>query len=255
VVRVEHQGTPRYAVEAGGGARLIEGDPFAQWAAGRDFQLGAEVTSAGWLAPVEPSKIVAIGLNYTAHAAEVSKPLPPEPRIFLKPPTAVIGPGAPIRLPRGVGRVDYEAEVALVIGRRAHRVPRERAWDHVFGVTGLNDVSARELQRRDIQFGRAKGFDTFSPIGPCVLVGGGPGPFTVEAWLNGERRQASSTADLIFGIEELVAFVSGVMTLLPGDIIATGTPSGVGPMQAGDTIAVKVGGVGDLINPVIEAVE
>jgi 2-keto-4-pentenoate hydratase/2-oxohepta-3-ene-1,7-dioic acid hydratase in catechol pathway len=252
ILRIEHQGGSRYVLERDGTTRLVEGDLFEQWSAGGELRLGAEVKPGRILAPVQPSKIVGIGLNYKAHAAEVGKPLPSEPMIFLKPPTAIVGPGDPIRLPPGVGRVDYEAEVALVIGRRAYQVPRERAWDYVLGVTALNDVSARELQRRDIQYTRAKGFDTFSPMGPCLLVDGGHGPFSVEAWLNGERRQASSTADLIFGLEELVAFVSHVMTLLPGDVISTGTPSGIGPMKAGDTITVKVGGVGDLTNPVVE---
>lgn len=252
IFRIEHQGHVRYAVERDGATRLVEGDPFEQWASRGEFRLGTEVTPQRILAPVaQPSKIVAIGLNYRAHAAEVNKPLPVEPMMFLKPPSSIAGPGEPIRLPAGVGRVDHEAEVAMVIGRRAYRVPRERAWEHLIGVTALNDVSARELQRRDIQFSRAKGFDTFTPLGPCILSGA-RGPFAVEAWLNGERRQASSTADLIFGLEDLVAFISHVMTLLPGDIIATGTPSGVGPMAAGDTITIRIGGVGDLTNPVVE---
>lgn len=232
--------------------RLVEGDPFEQWASDGDFLLGAEVTPVRILAPVEhPSKIVAIGLNYRAHAAEANKPLPIEPMMFLKPPSSIVGPGDAIRLPPGVGRVDHEAEVAVVIGRRAYQVPRERVWDHVLGVTGFNDVSARVLQRRDIQFARAKGFDTFTPLGPCILTGD-RGPFAVEAWLNGECRQTSSTADLIFGLEELVTFVSHVMTLLPGDVIASGTPSGVGPINPGDTVTIRVGGVGDLTNPVVE---
>jgi 2-keto-4-pentenoate hydratase/2-oxohepta-3-ene-1,7-dioic acid hydratase in catechol pathway len=250
ILRIEHEGGGRYALERDGVTRLVDGDPFEQWASGREFRLGPEVTPARILAPVaQPSKIVALGRNYRAHAAEVNKPLPAEPMLFLKPPSSVVGPGETIRLPPGVGRVDYEAEVAMVIGRRASRVPRAQAWEYVLGVTALNDVSARELQRRDIQYARAKGFDTFTPLGPAILTGE-RGPFTVEAWLNGTCRQSSSTADLIFGLEDIVAFVSDVMTLLPGDVIATGTPSGIGPLTDGDIVTITVGGVGDLVNPV-----
>ena len=204
------------------------------------------------LAPVRPSKMVCVGLNYRDHAAEMKKSLPPEPMLFLKPSTALLDPGAPIRLPPGVGRVDHEAELAVVIGRRAHRVPRARAWDYVFGVTCLNDVTAREIQHREIQYTRAKGFDTFAPCGPCVAVGVDAQPRSVEGWVNGVRRQSSSSAQLIFPIDYLIEYITFVMTLEPGDVISTGTPSGVGPLCAGDIVTVSVEGVGALTNPVVE---
>jgi 2-keto-4-pentenoate hydratase/2-oxohepta-3-ene-1,7-dioic acid hydratase in catechol pathway len=202
------------------------------------------------LAPVQPSKIVCVGLNYKDHAAEQGKALPAEPLLFIKPPSAVIGPGEPIRRPPGVGRVDHEAELGLVIGRRAHRVAAANAWDYILGLTCVNDVTARDLQKKESQYTRCKGFDTFAPIGPCVATGLDASPRSVEAWVNGQRRQASSTKHLIFPIEHLVEFITFVMTLEPGDIIATGTPEGIGPLAAGDSVTVKVEGVGELTNPV-----
>jgi 2-keto-4-pentenoate hydratase/2-oxohepta-3-ene-1,7-dioic acid hydratase in catechol pathway len=244
--RFEHQGAARYAIERDGVWRLVEGDVFGAWTP------GAEVAPAVRpLAPVLPSKIVAVGLNYRDHAAEQHKALPEEPMIFIKPSTAVIGPGDPIRLPPGVGRVDHEAELGVVIGRTASRVPRERAGDYILGLTCVNDVSARVLQAKDGQFTRAKGFDSFAPLGPAIALGLDPRALDVEGWVNGERRQASNTRELIFPVDHLVAFVSYVMTLLPGDIISTGTPAGVGPIAAGDRVVVKVQGVGELSNPVV----
>jgi 2-keto-4-pentenoate hydratase/2-oxohepta-3-ene-1,7-dioic acid hydratase in catechol pathway len=200
------------------------------------------------LAPAAPSKIVCVGLNYKDHAAEQHKPLPSEPLIFIKPSTAVVGPGAAILLPPGVGRVDHEAELAVVIGRRAHRVKRSDAWSYVLGLTCVNDVTARDLQNKESQYTRCKGFDTFAPVGPCIATGLNGEPRTVEGWVNGERRQASSTAHLIFPIDHLVEFITFVMTLEPGDIISTGTPAGIGSLNAGDTVTVKVEGVGELTN-------
>jgi 2-keto-4-pentenoate hydratase/2-oxohepta-3-ene-1,7-dioic acid hydratase in catechol pathway len=165
----------------------------------------------------------------------------------------VIGPGDPIRLPPGVGRVDHEAELGVVIGRRAHRVPRAKAWDYVLGLTCVNDVTARDLQAKESQYTRCKGFDTFAPIGPCIAVTSADvngRPREVEGWVNADRRQSSSTKHLIFGIEQIVEFVTFVMTLEPGDIISTGTPQGIGPITHGDTVKIKVEGVGDLVNPV-----
>lgn len=203
------------------------------------------------LPPVSPSKIVAVGLNYRDHAAEQGKPLPEEPLIFIKPSTAVIGPGDAIRLPAGAGRVDHEAEAGLVIRRRACRVSVPDAPAYVLGVTCVNDVTAREIQRREGQYTRAKGFDTFAPIGPCVAVGLDPSDLAVECRVNGERRQASSTRQLIFSAAHLVSFISHIMTLLPGDIISTGTPAGIGPLAPGDRVAVRVTGVGELDNVVV----
>jgi 2-keto-4-pentenoate hydratase/2-oxohepta-3-ene-1,7-dioic acid hydratase in catechol pathway len=197
-----------------------------------------------------PSKIVCVGLNYKDHAGEVGKALPPEPLIFIKPTSAVIGPGDTIRMPPGVGRVDHEAELGIVIGRRAHRVKRAHAWDHILGLICVNDVTARDLQKKESQYTRCKGFDTFAPIGPCIATGLDGSPRRVEGWVNAERRQASSTEHLIFPIDYLIEFVSFVMTLEPGDILSTGTPEGIGPLADGDTVKVIVEGVGELVNPV-----
>jgi 2-keto-4-pentenoate hydratase/2-oxohepta-3-ene-1,7-dioic acid hydratase in catechol pathway len=247
--RFEHQGTPRHAVVENGAWRLVDGEIFGIW------KPGAEIGASGHrvLPPVMPSKIVAVGLNYKDHAAEVKKPLPAEPLLFLKPSTAVIGPDDPILIPEGAGRIDHEAEMGVVIGTRASRVPEHDALRYVFGITCVNDVTARELQAKDVQYTRAKGFDTFAPIGPCIATGLGydsAAGLTVEGWVNGTRRQASSTRELIFPVAKLIAFISSVMTLLPGDIITTGTPSGIGPLAAGDRVTIKVEGVGELTNPV-----
>ena len=206
-----------------------------------------------FLAPVISSKIVAVGLNYKDHAAEMNKALPAEPLIFLKPSTAIIGPGDSIVIPRQAGRIDYEAEVGVVIGRVARNVPADKAHEYVLGLTCVNDVTDRDLQRRDVQYTRAKGFDTFAPIGPCVAPVGLDIPLGVESRVNGELRQNSSTSELIFSIRELIQFVTAVMTLLPGDIISTGTPPGVGAIAPGDRVVVAVEGVGELSNDVIRS--
>jgi 2-keto-4-pentenoate hydratase/2-oxohepta-3-ene-1,7-dioic acid hydratase in catechol pathway len=239
-----------HALQRDDGLHEVIGDPFGAFDAGPLVRGGLEAVRV--LAPVTPSKIVAVGLNYRDHAAEVGKPLPAEPLIFMKPSTAVIGPGEPIRLPPGAGRVDHEAEMAVVIGRRATRVAASDAPGFVLGVTCLNDVTARDIQKREGQYTRPKGFDTFAPIGPAIALGLGTGELVVEGWVNGERRQASSTRELIFTVPRLIEFISAVMTLLPGDIITTGTPSGIGPLRAGDEVTVVVQGVGSLTNPVIE---
>jgi 2-keto-4-pentenoate hydratase/2-oxohepta-3-ene-1,7-dioic acid hydratase in catechol pathway len=202
---------------------------------------------------LRPTKIVGVGVNYRAHAAEMGKPLPGEPILFLKPPSALCGAGDPIELPAGVGRVDHEAELGVVIGRRARRVDASSALDHVLGYTCVNDVSARELQRKDGQWARAKGFDGFCPVGPVIRAGLDPGRLSIAARVNGQPRQASSTADLIFDVPTLIAFISGVMTLEPGDLITTGTPSGVGPIAPGDRVEIEIEGIGVLANPVVDA--
>ena len=249
--RIDYKGTPRHVIEAtdGGSWRLLEGEIFGQYEAGDEIARGAHRV----LAPLTPSKVVCIGLNYKDHAAEQSKPLPKEPLMFIKPSTSVIGPGDTILLPDGAGRVDHEAEVGVVIGTRAHHVREGDAAGYVFGLTCFNDVSARELQQKGAQYTHAKGFDTFAPMGPCVTTGidyhtmAGVG---IEGWVNGERRQSSSTKQLVFSIDYLIAYITNVMTLLPGDVIATGTPSGVGRLLAGDTVTIRIPGVGDLVNPV-----
>ena len=247
IYRVEHAGQPQFVLATEDGWHRLEGDVFGAYRAGASIDPAA----CRLLAPVTPSKIVAVGLNYKDHAREMNKPLPDEPLVFLKPSTAVIGPDAAIVLPSGVGRIDYEAELGIVIGRRASRVTARNAADYILGLTCVNDVSARELQRRDVQYTRAKGFDTFAPVGPAIAVGLDPSALDVESWLNGDRRQHSNTRELIFDTGYLVEFISSVMTLLPGDVITTGTPSGVGPLQPGDRIVVKVAGVGELANDVV----
>lgn len=237
----------RYALERDGGLYWLEGHVFG------DYHPGMLIEERGlrFAPPVQPSKIIAIGLNYKDHAAEMNKPLPAEPLIFSKPLSAVIGPEDPIRLPQWAGRIDHEAEVAVVIGRRAHHVRAVSAMDYVLGFTCLNDVTARDLQTRDVQYTRSKGFDTFAPIGPCIAVGLDPSNLAIEGWVNGDRRQSSSTSQLIFPVPELVEFVTRFCTLEAGDIITTGTPSGVGPLVPGDRVMVKVTGIGALSNPCV----
>ncbi len=199
-----------------------------------------------------PSKIVAIGLNYKAHAAEFNKPLPETPMLFMKPSTAVIGHGDAIVYPSHMShRVDYEGELAVVVGRKAKDVPVDKAQDYILGYTCINDVTARDLQGKDVQFTRAKGFDTFAPIGPWVETDLDPLNAKIETWLNGEKKQDTSTKDMIFNVYEVFSFVSSVMTLLAGDVIATGTPSGVGKMSPGDTVEVVIEGIGTLKNTVV----
>ncbi len=197
-----------------------------------------------------PSKIIGIGSNYRQHALEMGKPVPGVPKIFLVAPTAQVGDGDAIRIPPGTQRVDHEAELAVVIGRRCCEASVETALDYVLGYTAANDVTARDLQRADRVFGRAKGFDTFMPIGPSLVSGLDPTDLRVRAWVNGELRQDGRTSDMVFDVPTLISFVSHVMTLLPGDIISTGTPSGVGPLVPGDTVTVEVEGIGRLTNPV-----
>jgi len=218
----------------------------------RDSGEPVPLASATLLSPVEPSKVIGIGSNYKAHAVEMGRDLPPVPKMFVMPSTAVTGPGAAIEKPPGSERVDHEAELAVVIGRRTTCVPEADALSHVFGYTACNDVTARDFQRADKVFGRAKGFDTFCPLGPWITVGLDPHDLRVQAWVDGTLRQDGRTSDLIFGIASLVSFVSHVMTLLPGDVISTGTPSGVGPLAAGQVVTVGVEGVGRLSNPVVD---
>ena len=251
--RFDIDGRPRHVVESGGEHRLIDGDLFDS------HQVGAPIDIRGrrLLAPVIPSKIVCVGLNYKDHAAEQNKPLPAEPLIFIKPSTSVVGPGEPIVLPDGIGRVDHEAEAGVVIGHHASYVREEDAHQYVLGLTCVNDVTARALQEKNVGYTRAKGFDTFAPVGPCITAGldfTSANGLRVEGLVNGVTRQSSSTKELIFPIPKLIAFISSIMTLLPGDIISTGTPSGIGPLQAGDTVTIRVEGVGELTNPVAQAI-
>lgn len=255
IYRIEYRGSVLHAVDRAGRLSALKGDLFGEYHLGDPLAEGyfpRDLPSdVRLLAPVVPSKIVAIGLNYRDHAAEQKKPAPTEPVIFIKPSTSVIGPGDPIRLPAGVGRIDYETEVGVVIGKRATRVARGRAAEYILGYTCVNDVTARDLQRRGFQYSHCKGYDTFAPVGPCIAVGLDAANIVVEGFLNEERRQSSTTAQLIFPVEELIAYVTNIMTLEAGDIISTGTPSGIGVLSPGDTFTVRVDGVGELTNPVV----
>ena len=203
------------------------------------------------LAPVLPrSKVVGIGRNYAAHAAELGHDLPAEPLMFLKPNTSVVGPGDPIFYPRQTSELHYEGELAVVIGRICRDVPAEKAADVIWGYTVGNDVTARDLQRSDVQFTRAKGFDSFCPLGPWVETELDVSDVRVQTYLNGDLVQDGTTRDLVFDVPTLVAHISSVMTLLPGDVILTGTPEGVGPMDVGDEVEVSISGIGSLTNQV-----
>ncbi len=202
---------------------------------------------------VAPTKIVCVGRNYREHAAELGNPVPAEPLIFLKPPSSLLDPGAPVVLPRGVGRVDFEGEIGVVVGRRARRVQESDAWSFVEALVPVNDVTARELQRKDGQWTRAKGFDTFCPVGSPVSVEGvALSALEVTTRVNGVVRQRAPASDMVFSIPFLIAHISGIMTLEPGDLIATGTPEGVGPLEPGDEVEVEVTGVGTVRNPVVQ---
>jgi 2-keto-4-pentenoate hydratase/2-oxohepta-3-ene-1,7-dioic acid hydratase in catechol pathway len=198
-----------------------------------------------------PSKIIGIGVNYRAHATEMGKGLPEEPLMFLKPRSAMIAGGEVIERPAGYERVDYEGELGVVIGQRARQVSRDRALEVVMGFVCINDVTVRDLQKRDGQWTRAKGFDTFCPIGPRIVAGLDPSKLAIATRVNGALKQASSTADLIFDVPTLIAFVSRHMTLEVGDVISTGTPSGVGNLSPGDEVEVEIEGIGILKNSVI----
>jgi 2-keto-4-pentenoate hydratase/2-oxohepta-3-ene-1,7-dioic acid hydratase in catechol pathway len=205
------------------------------------------------LAPAEPSKIVAVGRNYKDHAAERGAPLPEEPLLFLKPSTAVIGPHDAIVPPKMSHRVDYEGELALVIRKRASGLDEDTPVEpYILGYTCFNDVTARDLQDKDKQFTRAKSFDTFAAIGPCIAAGIDPSGLDIKTFLNGKLRQASNTKHLIFSVPVLVRFISNIMTLLPGDVITTGTPAGIGPMEPGDRVDVQIEGIGTLSNEVLK---
>ena len=238
----------KWGVIEGEMVREMEGDPFGH------FHLASrtkKIEEVRLLSPCLPSKIVALGLNYRDHAQEVKMPLPEEPLLFIKPSTSVIGPGEAIVYPKMSKRVDYEAELAVVIKKKAKAVAEEKAADYILGYTCLNDVTARDLQPKDGQWTKSKGFDTFAPIGPWIVTDIDPHHLDISSYLNGERRQHSNTKNLIFDPYQLVSFISRVMTLLPGDVIATGTPSGIGPMAIGDRVDIVIEGIGTLSNMVV----
>jgi len=249
LARVARPDGPCFGVVQGEYVVLIDSHPFGPFALTDQV---APLEKVRLLAPVIPSKIFCVGQNYAAHAAELGHEAPPEPLIFSKPATAVIGPGDDIRLPALSDRVDHEAELAVVIGRLTRKVPVADALDSVLGYTCANDVTARDLQLRDGQWTRAKGFDTFCPLGPWIeteldIAAG----LAVRCLVNGDVQQDGTTADLIFDIPTIVSYCAAFATLLPGDILLTGTPAGVGPLAAGDTVDVEVEGVGTLSNPVM----
>jgi len=239
----EHYGR----LEGGERIQRIAGSPFEGFQTTGEF---LPLADARVLSPCRPTKVIAVGLNYRDHAREFNLDVPHEPLIFMKPASAIIGPREPIVTPSMSQRVDFEAELGVVMGRTCRRVKRDQARDYILGYTCVNDVTARDLQNKDGQWTRAKGFDTFCPVGPFLVTDIEPNDLAVQSFLNGELRQSSRTRELIFSVEELVSFISQVMTLVPGDIISTGTPSGVGPMRPGDTIEVRVEQVGRLINTV-----
>ena len=248
--RFQHGPKPAYGVLREDNLFLVEGSVFG------DFKVGREswpIGRATLLPPVEPSKIVAVGVNYRDHALERGRGLPSEPLLFLKPPSALIGPNETIIYPRMSKRVDYEGELAVVIKQTARQLDdRTPVEDRILGYTCFNDVTARDLQDKDVQFTRAKSFDTFAAAGPCIVTDLDPSDVEIKTFLNGKLKQSSSTKNLIFPVAELVRFISRVMTLYPGDIITTGTPAGIGPMQPGDRVDVQIEGIGTLSNTIMK---
>jgi 2-keto-4-pentenoate hydratase/2-oxohepta-3-ene-1,7-dioic acid hydratase in catechol pathway len=239
--------TPRYGWVHEDSVGVIDGNPFAEF---RRREADLQLRDARLLPPVIPGKIVCIGRNYAAHAAEHEVDVPEMPLLFLKPPSSVIGPEAPIVIPPQSSQVEHEAELAVVIGRRGRWIDLEDTLDYVLGYTIANDVTARDLQRRDGQWTRGKGFDTFCPVGPWVETEFDPSDCLIRCHVNGELRQMASTRDMIFSIRQLIAFTSSVMTIEPGDILLTGTPAGVGPLSPGDEVEITIDGLGALRNPV-----
>jgi len=231
------------------GIRVYRGTPFVAW---EPTETVVSFTEVQLLAPVFPTKIVAVGRNYADHAAESGAEIPEEPLIFIKPATAVIGPLASIVLPPESSEVHHEAELAVVMGKVTRNIDIEDVGSHVLGYTAANDVSARDLQRKDGQWARAKGFDTFCPLGPAIETEVDPlEGLSIICRVDGDIRQSGTTMDMVFGVGEIVSFVSRVMTLLPGDVILTGTPSGVGPLVPGNRVEVEIERIGSLLNPVV----
>jgi 2-keto-4-pentenoate hydratase/2-oxohepta-3-ene-1,7-dioic acid hydratase in catechol pathway len=240
--------SPAYGLVEEGEVGEISGPPWAQWSRTSRAQPLADVRL---VAPVDPPKIVCVGRNYAAHAAELGNDVPKEPLIFLKPSSSIIGDGDPIVLPTYSKRVEHEGELAMVIGRRCSQLrDTDDALENVLGYTCLNDVTARDLQKSDVQFTRAKSFDTFCPIGPHIETDLDPADVLVETYVNGALRQSGSTSLMTYPCAFLVRWLSRMMTLHPGDVVTTGTPAGVGPLVPGDTVEVRIAGIGMLRNPV-----
>lgn len=247
IARFLHKRKEGFGVVEGDHIQVAEGALFGAFNLTRQ---GYHLEEVKLLPPTQPSKIVAVGLNYKDHAEELKIALPDEPLLFLKPSSAVIGHLDHIIYPSMSQRVDFEGELAIVMGKAAQGVPEEGADECILGYTCCNDVTARDLQGKDGQWTRAKGFDTFAPLGPWIETEIDPTCLQLETFLNGERKQSSNTSNLIFTPRRLVSFISQIMTLYPGDVIATGTPSGIGPMKVGDTVEVVIEGIGRLVNGV-----
>jgi 2-keto-4-pentenoate hydratase/2-oxohepta-3-ene-1,7-dioic acid hydratase in catechol pathway len=248
IYRYEHRKRILYGVLKEEILHPISGSIFGKFQVG---ERGLSISRVNLLPPLEPTKIVGVGRNYGAHSREMGNPLPKEPLLFLKPPSAVLGPGGAILYPSATQRVDYEGELAVVIKKEARRLAEEEdIGDFVLGYTCFNDVTARDLQAKDVQFTRAKSFDTFAAVGPCIAVGIDPSRLRIKTFLNGKLKQSASTRNMIFPVPFLIRYISRVMTLLPGDIIATGTPAGVGPMSPGDRVDVQIECIGTLSNVV-----
>ncbi len=244
---VQADGIPHYGIVEGQAVVEVEGDIYAGYGATSQIHPLAEVEL---LPPAVPSKIVALGANFRPHAEEMGHALPTEPKIFLKPPSALLGHGGIIRLPPVEGAIEHEAEIVVVMGSTARHLSPDQVMDHVLGFTCFNDVTARALQKKDGVYARAKGFDTFAPTGPWIETDLVWESLTVEAWVNGSLRQKGALSDLVFSVPEVLSFISRIMTLVPGDMIALGTPSGVGPLRAGDQVQVVAEGIGSLENTV-----
>jgi len=255
IVRFASQGRTKYGLLTQNTIRGLRGSPFSNFKhlSSPSILDGStcKLDKVRLLAPCLPSKIIGLGLNYRSHIEEMKLPIPNVPLIFLKPSTAVIGPDDKIILPRDWKHIDYEGELGVVIGKKAKDISEDEAKEYVLGYTCVNDVSNRHAQASDGQWTRAKGYDTFAPIGSWIETEANPDNLRLETYLNGELHQSASTSDLIFGISRLISFISGVMTLLPGDVIATGTPSGVGPMNPGDVVEIKIENIGTLKNFVV----
>jgi 2-keto-4-pentenoate hydratase/2-oxohepta-3-ene-1,7-dioic acid hydratase in catechol pathway len=247
-MRVLHAAEARWVLSQDDGLYWIDGDPFGEWERGGEV---CSLAAVRCLPPCAPFKIVAVGVNYHDHADEMGSQPPGEPLLFLKPPSAILGHRESIVYPAHLSqRVDYEGELAVVMGRRGKHIPVEDALDYVLGYTCANDVTARDLQRRDRQWTRGKGFDTFCPLGPVICTGLDPRALTIITRVNGEICQHASTKEMIFPVEVLLNSISQVMTLEPGDVVLTGTPSGVGELHPGDVVEVEIEGIGTLANPV-----